>query len=133
MSTTTSKQDKPVSSDPKRDELLARFAKLWREHWRAPMDWTLARVEAGQGDADALVRLDAMARTTATDSEARKLAWLARAHAAALRCAGAGRADAGAEFAALDRQLREARPEGGALVREVAAAGHACAPALAGR
>lgn len=93
----------------------------------------LARVEAGQGDADALVRLDAMARTTATDSEARKLAWLARAHAAALRCAGAGRADAGAEFAALDRQLREARPEGGALVREVAAAGHACAPALARR
>ncbi len=93
----------------------------------------LARVEAGLGDADALVRLDAMARTTATDTEARKLAWLARAHAAALRCAGGGRNAARTEFSALDRQLREARPEGGALVCEVAEAGRACAPALARR
>ena len=93
----------------------------------------LARVEAQQGDADALARLDAMARAAAPDTETRKLAWLARAHAAALRCTHGGRTDARAEFAALDRQLREARPEGGALVREVTAAGQACAPALARR
>ncbi|NYZ63388.1 serine/threonine-protein kinase [Luteimonas deserti] len=92
-----------------------------------------ARVEARLGDAAALARLDALASSPATDVESRKLAWLARAHAASVRCAGGARVVARAEFAALDAQLRDARPQGGALVREIDAARGACAPTLARR
>ena len=91
----------------------------------------LTRFDAGRGDADALARLDALARAPAGDTETRKLAWLARAHAASLRCARGD--DARADFRALAGQLREARPEGGVLVREIEAAGRGCATRIARR
>ncbi len=94
----------------------------------------LARFEAARGDAAALARLDALGRAPPdAETETRKLAWLARAQAASLRCDRDGRAGAQAEFRALAAQLQAARPEGGALAREIRAASDRCTTLVARR
>ncbi|KPN16725.1 hypothetical protein AO715_01045 [Xanthomonas sp. Mitacek01] len=91
------------------------------------------RIGADGGDAQALVALDRLARTPPDDGELRKIAWLARAHAATARCDGAGATRARAELTALAAQLREALPEGGVIRREVDAAQQRCGALLARR
>ena len=81
---------------------------------------SLARFEAAQGVAAALLRLRGMARYDGRDIEQRKASWLARAYAAGLDCAtrpAQGKAELGAVLA----QIQLALPEGGALPREIAA------------
>jgi serine/threonine-protein kinase len=79
----------------------------------------LALFQGRSGDATALQQLDALAAIPQRDIEQRKVAWLARADAAALRCHGAQRNQAAATLQALVEQVRAAQPEGGVIVREV--------------
>jgi eukaryotic-like serine/threonine-protein kinase len=53
------------------------------------------------------------------DTELRKVAWLAAADGAALRCRGPQRAAALQALQALDRAIDEAQPEGSAIGRQV--------------
>jgi serine/threonine-protein kinase len=87
---------------------------------------SLAMFQARRGDGAALQRLDALAGLPPQDSEQRKLAWLARAGAASVRCHGALRGQALAELQSLADMLRTAQPEGGVIVREVAALRAGC-------
>lgn len=81
---------------------------------------SLARLEARGGDAVALSRLDALAELPQQEPELRKAGWLARAYAADVRCrAPAQRPLALASLQALQAQVAQARPEGGALSREI--------------
>ena len=66
-----------------------------------------------------MARLDHLAALPETDTELRKVAWLARASAAALRCDGPRREESLAVFTALAQRVAMERPEGGAVVREV--------------
>jgi hypothetical protein len=68
----------------------------------------------------ALHRLDLLAQLPIADSELRKVAWLAAGDAAAVRCHGAQRAQALSSLQAVDRQVREAQPEGGVIPRQLA-------------
>jgi len=88
---------------------------------------SLAAFDAATGDATALHRLDQLAQLPAADSELRKVAWLATGDAAAVRCHGARQAQALSSFETLDRQVREAQPEGGVIARRLAAMHAACA------
>jgi len=81
---------------------------------------SLAAFDAAAGDPAALQRLDALARLPVADSELRKVAWLAAGDAAALRCHGTQRARALSALEALERRMREAQPEGGAIPRQLA-------------
>src|SRR5690606_13430175 len=76
--------------------------------------------------AAALAQLDALAGLSDGDIELRKVAWLARAYAAQLRCHGPQRPQALRQLQQLDTRLRQARPEGGALSRDVAAIRTGC-------
>src|SRR5690606_11842458 len=76
--------------------------------------------------ATALTQLDALAGLPDDDIELRKVAWLARAYAAQLRCHGPQRPQALRQLQQLDTRLRQARPEGGALSRDVAAIRAGC-------
>jgi len=91
------------------------------------------RIAANAGDGEALAGLDRLARTPPDDSELRKIAWLARAHAAALRCGVPGAANARNDLAVLATQVRAAQPEGGAISREIDAARQRCGALLARR
>jgi serine/threonine protein kinase len=79
----------------------------------------LAQLEAVLGTQGALARLDHLASLPEADTELRKIAWRARATAAALRCSGPRHDESLAVFAALEQLVAMARPEGGAVVREV--------------
>jgi len=92
-----------------------------------------ARAAADAGDVDALAALDRLARTPPDDSELRKIAWMARAHAAAVRCAAPGATNARNDLAVLATQVRAAQPEGGAVSREIDAARKRCGALLARR
>jgi serine/threonine-protein kinase len=87
---------------------------------------SLAMFQARRGDAAALKRLDALAALPRRDAEQRKLAWLARAGAAAVRCHGPQRNQALATLQSLATLLRTAQPEGGVIVRDVDAARASC-------
>jgi serine/threonine-protein kinase len=87
----------------------------------------LARFQAAQGDDAALARLDALAAQRAPrEIGLRKVAWLAGAAAAALRCHGPQRHHALASLHALAAEVRNAQPEGGATGREIAVAQASC-------
>ncbi|WP_101926241.1 MULTISPECIES: serine/threonine-protein kinase [Luteimonas] len=94
---------------------------------------SLARFDAGRGNAAALAQLDRMGTGPETDAELRKLAWLARAYAGEARCDGEARRQAQASLDALETQMRQAQPEGGAIVREVDAIRRDCRTMLARR
>ena len=79
----------------------------------------LAMFQGRSGDATAMQKLDALAAIPQRDIEQRKVAWLARADAAALRCRGAQRGQAMGTLQSLAEQVRAAQPEGGVIVREV--------------
>jgi serine/threonine-protein kinase len=87
---------------------------------------SLALFQARLGDAAALQRLDALAALPQHDAEQRKLTWLARAGAASVRCHGAQRGQALASLQSLAELLRKEQPEGGVIVREVAALRAGC-------
>src|SRR5690606_19659705 len=87
---------------------------------------SLAAFQAARGDAAALARLDRIGESPESDEEQRKAVWLARAYAARARCTGPERTLALAAFKVLDASLREAQPEGGAIVREIRALQAAC-------
>src|SRR5690606_33157347 len=72
----------------------------------------LAQVEAEAGTDGAMARLDHLATLPEGDTELRKVAWRARATAAALRCHGPRREESLAIFAALEPRVAMARPEG---------------------
>jgi serine/threonine-protein kinase len=86
----------------------------------------LAAFQARRGDAPALARLDALGQLRSNDFELRKVAWLARAQAAGLRCHGSQRGKAMADLHALEAELRAALPEGGSVARDVAAVAARC-------
>ncbi|MDR6993145.1 serine/threonine-protein kinase [Luteimonas sp. 3794] len=92
-----------------------------------------ARVAAEAGNRDALAGLDRLAHTPPDDNELRKIAWIARAHAAALRCGTAGATNARNDLAVLAAQVRAAQPEGGVISREIDAARQRCGALLARR
>ena len=81
---------------------------------------SLAMFDAAHGDAAALTRLDALAALPQRDIELRKIAWLAAADAAVLRCHGPQRPKAVESLRALDRAIGAAQPEGSAVARQVA-------------
>ena len=87
---------------------------------------SLAFFQARRGDAAAMQRIDALAALPQHDIEQRKITWLARADAASLRCMGPQRADALASLQSLADTLRSAQPEGGVIVRQVAALRAGC-------
>ncbi|MDB6164120.1 MAG: repeat family protein, partial [Xanthomonadaceae bacterium] len=87
---------------------------------------SLAAFDARHGDAAALARLDTLARLAQGDIELRKVAWLATADAATLRCHGRQRAAALTSLQSLDAAVAASQPEGGAVVRAVAAARTEC-------
>ncbi|VXB18072.1 conserved hypothetical protein [Luteimonas sp. 9C] len=91
------------------------------------------RAAAAAGDAEAIAGLDRLARTPADDSELRKIAWIARAAAAALRCAAPGAMNARHDLAVLITQVRAAQPEGGAVSREIDDARRRCGALIARR
>src|SRR5690606_4222671 len=88
----------------------------------------LAQVEAERGNKGALARLDQLAELPESDVELMKIAWRARATAAALRCDGPRRDESLAVFTALEQRIGMARPEGGVVVREVQHWRRRCAP-----
>ena len=93
----------------------------------------LAQLEASAGSTQAMARLDQLSTLPEGDGELRKIAWRARATTAALRCHGPRREESLAVFAALEQRLAMARPEGGAVVRDVQAWQRQCGDAPADR
>ncbi|GAA4856194.1 protein kinase domain-containing protein [Luteimonas vadosa] len=90
---------------------------------------SLARFQAERGDVTALQRLDSLAALGSPapgDHELRKIAWLAGAYAAGVRCRGAQRDQASASLDAIEAEIRELRPEGGVVAREVAGVRRHC-------
>jgi serine/threonine-protein kinase len=88
---------------------------------------SLATFRAQRGDAAAREQLDALGKLRVDDFELRKVAWVARAEAAGLRCHGPQRSAAIGALRKLDGELRTALPEGGSVVRDVAAIAARCA------
>ena len=92
---------------------------------------SLARFRAQAGavpDAAALRDIDAITRLHDSDAETAKLRWRARAYAAGARCrAPASMSAAKADLQVLRDDVTRALPEGGELVREIAAIHTACA------
>jgi serine/threonine-protein kinase len=87
---------------------------------------SLAAFQAARGDRAAMARLDTLAALPQSEIELRKVAWLAGATAAAGRCHGPQRDHALALLQALQADVRNAQPEGGAIARAVAAARASC-------
>ena len=87
---------------------------------------SLARFDARNGDAGALQRLERLGSLAENEIEVRKVAWLARAYFSERTCHGPQRKRALDMLAALDLALRQALPEGGAVVREVDAIRDGC-------
>ncbi|HEU0305993.1 MAG TPA: tetratricopeptide repeat protein, partial [Lysobacter sp.] len=84
-----------------------------------------ARVLAAEGNATALRRMAEIAGRPAANDELRKARWLARAYLAETRC----RSEPGlaqAELDAIGQEMQATLPEGGAVLREVAAIRSAC-------
>lgn len=75
---------------------------------------------------DALRQLDALAQRPGDGSETPKLRWSARAYAAEIRCREDQRERGRQELDALYQELQAARPDGGALNREVQAIRAGC-------
>jgi len=90
---------------------------------------SLAAFDAAAGDGAALQHLDLLARLPESDSELRKVAWLAATDAAAVRCHGPQRPQALSSLQALDQRMRAAQPEGGAIPRRLARVRAACGDA----
>ena len=67
------------------------------------------------------LNLDRIGAMPEDDQELRKTVWLARAHAALVRCEGVQRTAGLASLQALDATLRIALPEGGAVARRIRA------------
>ena len=88
----------------------------------------LAQLEAEHGNEGALARLDQLAELPESDVELMKIAWRARATAAALRCDGPRREESLAVLTALEQRIGMARPEGGVVVREVQRWRQRCEP-----
>ena len=96
-------------------------------HPRARLaELALARHQARAGDRAALARLDVLASQPDGDAGLHDVAWRARAAAAQLRCRGPGREVALRSLDALIATLQAARPDGGAIAREVAAIRAGC-------
>lgn len=87
---------------------------------------SLAGYQADLGDITALQRLDTLANLPTSDHELRKITWLAGALAAGVRCHGPQRTQALASLQAITLAMRELRPEGGAVTREVDAVQRRC-------
>lgn len=87
----------------------------------------LATLEARGGNAAALGRLDVLGRLPGNDFELRKVAWIARAEAAGLRCHGPQRGASIDALRKLDGELRTALPEGGSVARRISAVAARCA------
>lgn len=88
----------------------------------------LARRQAQRGEPAGLARLDALAALPEDDPALQPLVWRARAYLAEARC-DEGPSDAERAAQTLDAllaQLRQARPEGGALTREIDAIRERC-------
>jgi serine/threonine protein kinase/tetratricopeptide (TPR) repeat protein len=88
----------------------------------------LARRQAQHGERGGLARLGALAALPEDDPDLQSLVWRARAYVAEARC-GRGPSDAERAAQTLDsllRQLRQARPEGGTLTREIDAIRDRC-------
>ena len=73
-----------------------------------------------------VMRLPPLADLPETDIEQRKVVWLARAYSAETLCQGPRREQARGLLAGLDATLREALPEGGAIVRHIDGIRDAC-------
>jgi serine/threonine-protein kinase len=87
----------------------------------------LARYRAGRGDREALATLDALAAIRSPrELGVRRVAWLAAASAAALRCSGPARPRAQATLRVVAAEVRNALPEGSATAREVASLAARC-------
>jgi serine/threonine-protein kinase len=84
-----------------------------------------ARLLAADGDAAAVRRLAEIGNGPATDSELRKVRWLARAYLAGTRCVGEPGL-AHAELEAIVQDMQAALPEGGAVLREVSSIRNTC-------
>ncbi|WP_407353213.1 protein kinase domain-containing protein [Luteimonas sp. R10] len=97
-----------------------------RDAAAARAELALAAFEARQGDAQALQRLDRLARLPRIDPAMRDVAWLARAQGAAVGCRTARRARALEALRGLDEEIHRALPEGGSVLREVRALRRAC-------
>lgn len=81
----------------------------------------------------ALSQLDALAQLPENDIELRDTIWRARAYAAQLRCHGPQRVESLRQLEQLDQDLRQARPEGGVVRREVDAIRLTCTTRRSGR
>ena len=118
--------------DPRAGTELQRAVKILGTAYgatRAPArraQLSLATFQARDGNAAALARLGELGNLPAGDFELRKVAWLARAEAAGLRCHGRQRPAALAALRALDGELRKALPEGGSVARRVRAIAAGC-------
>jgi len=87
---------------------------------------SLALFDAEAAPTSGLRQLDALAALPQRDGELRKVAWLAGAQAAALRCRRGQRAQALDAFARIGRAIDDARPEGSAIARTVASLRATC-------
>lgn len=87
---------------------------------------SLARAQAGAGDAAALAHLDRLAQLPVSDEALRRIGWLAQAYAAQARCLGAQRAQARAQLAELRQTVAVARPDGSVVAREIDRVRAAC-------
>ena len=76
------------------------------------------RLQAQDGDANAVAQLLAQSQQSAGDIEQHKAAWLAGAYAAEAQCHGDPEA-ARVQLETLLAQMQQALPEGGAVPREV--------------
>jgi serine/threonine-protein kinase len=87
----------------------------------------LLRFQAARGERGALAGLDALAAVRAPrEIGVRKVAWLAAASAASLRCHGPDRERARSTLRVVAAEARNAQPEGGAASREVTALDASC-------
>ena len=86
---------------------------------------SLERLQAQDGDANAVAQLLAQSQQSAGDIEQHKAAWLAGAYAAEAQCHGDPEA-ARVQLETLLAQMQQALPEGGAVPREVRRIRDAC-------
>lgn len=87
---------------------------------------SLAAFQAERGDATAMDRLDRLAALPGRDIEIRKVALLAAAEAAALRCHGPQREQAQAALRDIVAAIGQVQPEGGVISRRVVAQQMSC-------
>ena len=85
-----------------------------------------ARLALVRAQAAPATALEQLLRDLPDEARLQPLRWRVRAYAAAGHCAGDRRAEARDILQDLERQMRQSRPQGGAVVREVAALSSAC-------